>query len=344
MDRPRGHGNRVDRAPHTPRLRERPSPVRSAAEPDGGKPDRERRKARPSSGGPLLLADWGTTSRRAWLIGDGGRVLVSVEDGRGMLSVAPKSWEAAFAELKRVLGGPTPRLSLLAGMAGADRGWRMAPYVPCPAAIDDLVHGLCWVRPGAVAIVPGLSFVSDSAVDLMRGEETQILGAAAAKLVPADCFTCHPGTHTKWIIVRNRRVTGFRTSLTGELFALLKQHSILADRLQDEVVAGPDFDAGVDRGLAVGEPTADLFAVRADALSGVGLIGNGAAYASGLLIGADVRAGLAMSAERTVHVIARRDLAALYVRAIERAGRHAVAVDGGKAVLAGLLRVAELVE
>jgi 2-dehydro-3-deoxygalactonokinase len=293
--------------------------------------------------GPLLAVDWGTTSRRAWLLDGDGAVLVAVEDGCGMLSVAPKSWEAAFAELQRVLGGPTPRLSLLAGMAGADRGWRMAPYAPCPAAIDDLARGLCWVRPGAVAIVPGLSFVSESAADLMRGEETQVLGAVAGKLVPADCFTCHPGTHTKWIVVRDRRVTEFRTAMTGELFALLRQHSILADRLQDEVAAGPDFDAGVERGLAAGEPTADLFAVRADALSGVGRIGNGAAYASGLLIGADVRAGLAMSAERKVHVIARRDLAALYVRAIERAGRSAVAVDGGKAVLAGLRRVAELV-
>lgn len=293
---------------------------------------------------PLLAIDWGTTSRRGWLLGDDGEILASAEDACGMLSIPPGGWDAAFAELKRGLGGAEPRLSLLAGMAGADRGWRMARYLPCPAAIDDLARGLCWVEPGAVAIVPGLSVIGEHSADVMRGEETQILGAVAAGLAPADCFACHPGTHTKWIVVRDGRIIAFRTVMTGELFALLREHSILADRLRDEVMAGPDLDAGVDRGLTTGEANADLFAIRADALSGAARIGNGAAYASGLLIGADVRIGLAMSSDREVHVIGRGDLAALYARAIERSGRAAVKVDGGTAVLAGLLRVAELVE
>lgn len=293
---------------------------------------------------PLLFADWGTTSRRAWLLGGDGAILASVEDARGMLSIPPGGWESAFAELKRALGGAEPRLSLIAGMAGADRGWRDAGYLPCPAAIGELAQGLCWVEPGAVAIAPGLSFIGEDTADVMRGEETQILGAVAAGLAPADCFACHPGTHTKWISVRGGRVTAFRTVMTGELFALLKAHSILAGRLQDEVAAGPDFDAGLERGLATGEAIADLFAIRADALSGAKRIGNGAAYGSGLLIGADVRAGLAMSADQEVHVIGRPGLAALYARAIEASGRRAVAVDGGAAVLAGLMRIAETIE
>jgi 2-dehydro-3-deoxygalactonokinase len=291
---------------------------------------------------PLLLADWGTTSRRAWLLAGDGAILASASDDHGMLSIPPGGWEAALAELKQALGGGEPRLSLIAGMAGADRGWRDAGYLPCPAAIDDLARGLCWVEPGAVAIVPGLSFTGKGTADVMRGEETQILGAVAAGLAPADGFACHPGTHTKWISVRGGKVAEFRTVMTGELFALLKGHSILAGRLQDEVAAGPDFDAGLERGLATGEALADLFAIRADALSGANQIGNGAAYASGLLIGADVRAGLAMSADNEVHVIARPDLAALYARAIEKSGRRAVAVDGGTAVVAGLRRIAEI--
>jgi len=293
--------------------------------------------------GPLLLADWGTTSRRAWLLGGDGAILASIEDNRGMLSVPPGGWEAAFAGLKHALGDVEPRLSLIAGMAGADRGWRDAGYLLCPAAADDLAHGLCWVEPGAVAIVPGLSVAGVGSPDVMRGEETQILGAVAAGLAPPDCFACHPGTHTKWISVRGGRVTAFRTVMTGELFALLKAHSILSDRLRGEVAPGPDFDAGLERGLATGEAIADLFAIRADALGGAGRIGNGAAYASGLLIGADVRAGLAMSAEREVHVIGRPDLTALYARAIESSGRRAVIVDGGTAVVAGLRHIAERV-
>jgi 2-dehydro-3-deoxygalactonokinase len=297
-----------------------------------------------SQPGPLLAIDWGTTSRRAWLLRDDGEILASLADGRGMLSIPQGGWETAFAELKRELGGAEPRLSLVAGMAGADRGWRNAGYLPLPATADDLASGLCWIEPGAVAIVPGLAVTAEGTADVMRGEETQILGALAADLVPANCFACHPGTHTKWVTVDDGRVAAFRTVMTGELFAMLRKHSILADRLVGEVTAGPDFDAGMERGLATGEAIADLFAVRADVLSGAARIGNGAAYASGLLIGADVRIGLAMSDEREVYVIARPDLAALYVRAIERSGRSAVMVDGGSAVVAGLRRIGELVK
>jgi len=293
---------------------------------------------------PFLVADWGTTSRRAWLLGGDGEVLASVEDGRGMLSIPPGGWEPAFAELKGALGGVEPRLSLIAGMAGADRGWRDAGYLPCPAAIDDLARGLCWVEPDTVAIVPGLAVTGDGRADVMRGEETQILGAIAAGLAPPDCVACHPGTHTKWISVHGAKVARFRTVMTGELFALLKAHSILAGQLREEVTPGPDFDAGLDRGLATGEAIPDLFAIRADALSGAGRIGNGAAYASGLLIGADIRAGLTKEPDGEVYVIGRPDLAALYVRAIEGSGRRAVAVDGGTAVVAGLRRIAEIVE
>lgn len=292
---------------------------------------------------PLLVADWGTTSRRAWLLNDDGGVIASVEDTQGTLSIAPDGWEKAFAELKRQLGGGEPRLSLIAGMAGADRGWRDASYLPCPAEIGDLAQSLCWVEPGLVAIVPGLSITSERS-DVMRGEETQLLGAVAAALVPPDCLACHPGTHTKWIIARGSRILEFRTVMTGELFALLRQHSILAGHLMDDVSAGQDFDAGFDRGFKASEPTADLFTIRADALSGARRIGNRAAYVSGLLIGADLRAGLAMAAEEIVYIIGEPRLAELYAHAIEQAGRKPAIIDGRTAVLEGLRRIAERAE
>lgn len=294
--------------------------------------------------GPLLLVDWGSTSRRAWLLDGHGSVVASCQDDRGVLGMARDSWGAAFAELKQRLGAAEPRLSLLAGMAGADRGWREAGYVPCPATLEDLAGALCWVEPGRIGIVPGLSYSDGTSADVMRGEETQLLGAVAAGLAPADCLACLPGTHTKWALVRNARVTAFRTVITGELFALLRNNSMLGDRLRDEVVAGPDFDAGVERGVAGADLTAELFAVRAHALLATGRVGNGAAFASGLLIGADLRAGLRMNESREVHVIGRSDLAALYVAALEQHGCSAVAVDGGAAALAGLTRLAELAE
>ena len=294
--------------------------------------------------GPLLLADWGTTSRRAWLLDAQGKLVSSAEDRRGMSTIEPGGWEAAFAELKRSLGDAEPRLSLLSGMVGSRSGWREAHYLSCPVSLPDLAEELCWVEPGAVAIVPGICIVRDGVADVMRGEETQVLGAVAAGLVPRDCFICLPGTHTKWVAVRDGQVTRFRTVMTGELFALLQASSTLAVQISGPVEAGPDFDAGVDRGLESESLTADIFAVRAHALLDSGRIGNGAAYLSGLLIGADLRAGLALAELRTVAIIARSDLAALYSHAIVRSGRKARAVEGGTAAVAGLKHLAEFAQ
>jgi 2-dehydro-3-deoxygalactonokinase len=299
------------------------------------------RESRLSVSGPLLLVDWGTSSRRAWLLGEGGELLACIEDGLGMRSVPAGGWEEAFADLKQSLGGTAPRRTLIAGMAGADRGWRPAPYLPCPAGIEDLAGGFCRVAP-AIAIVPGLSCAGEQSSDVMRGEETQVLGAVTAGLVPPDCFACLPGTHTKWVAVREGRVTGFRTVITGEMFALLREHGVLSAHLAGEAAPGSDFDNGLRLGLAGREPAAELFRVRSDALLGLGRIGSGASYASGLLIGADVRAGLALGEEREVCVIGRSDLAEFYAAALAREGRAVRKVDGGEAALAGLRHLAEL--
>lgn len=302
------------------------------------------RSDRLSLTGPLLLADWGTTSRRAWLLDARGKVVAAAEDPRGMATIEPGGWEAAFGELKRSLGAAKPRLSLLSGMVGARTGWREAHYLSCPVALPDLVEELCWVEPGAVAIVPGISILRDGFADVMRGEETQVLGAVAAGLIPRDCFICLPGTHTKWVVVRDGQVLQFRTVMTGELFALLRASSTVSAQVAGIVEAGPDFDAGVDCGLESGSVTADIFAVRAHALLDSDRIGNGAAYLSGLLLGADLRVGVAMADDGVVEIVARDDLAALYSRALARAGRKARIVDGGLAAVAGLKRLAELAE
>lgn len=293
---------------------------------------------------PLLLADWGTTSRRAWLVDARGKVIASAQDRRGMTTVEPGGWEAAFGELKGLLGDAEPRLSLLAGMVGSRSGWREAHYLACPVSLSDLVDELCWVEPGAIAIVPGICILREGLADVMRGEETQVLGAVAAGLVPRDCFVCLPGTHTKWIEVREGQVVQFRTVMTGELFAMLQTSGTLATQASGLVDAGPDFDAGVGRGLESGSPTADIFAVRAHALLDTGRIGNGAAYLSGLLIGADLRTGLAIGAHPTVEIIGRSDLAALYSHALARAGRKGRTIEGGMAAVSGLKHLAELAE
>src|SRR3954447_13655974 len=126
----------------------------------------------------FIAVDWGTTNRRAYLIDGSGRRTDEFEDHKGILSVPQGGFPEAIAEIRQRLGD---KPLLLAGMVGSNRGWKEAPYVPCPAGLDDLVHAL--VRPGErEAIVPGVSYVGGGRADVMRGEEVQLLGAVAGGL------------------------------------------------------------------------------------------------------------------------------------------------------------------
>lgn len=285
----------------------------------------------------FIAVDWGTTNRRAYLIGGDGNCAAEFEDGKGVLSVEPGGFPAAVAEIRRRLGD---KPMLLAGMVGSNRGWADSRYVPSPAGIDDLTRALVWPQADS-AIVPGVSLVDGERADVMRGEEVQVLGAVAAGLIAPDCLVCHPGTHNKWIDVRGGRIVGFRTIMTGELFNLLREHSILSDLLSLPVEAGKAFDLGVGRGLE-GDVQAELFAVRARVLLGKAERQEASSFASGLLIGGDVRIGFKAAGPegREVIVMARPELTALYGRAIRSAGGRAVELDGEKCFIAGIREIA----
>jgi 2-dehydro-3-deoxygalactonokinase len=289
----------------------------------------------------FIAVDWGTTNRRAWLIEGGGQVADEMEDGRGVLSVASGEFPAAVSEIRDRLGD---RPLLLAGMAGSTRGWMDAPYVRCPLGLEQLAARLVWAEPGQAAIVPGASIVEGERADIMRGEEVQILGAAAAGTIPADCTVCHPGTHNKWIEVRGGRLERFATVMTGELFGLLKKHSILSEHLQQQVSVGDAFRAGVRRGLSGSVLSAELFSIRAKSLLGKLAAGDAAPYASGLLIGADVASALGTISPGQVIVMGSPKLTALYSAALAEAGREPLEVDGEQAFLAGARKIAELID
>lgn len=286
-----------------------------------------------------IAVDWGTTNRRAYAVDGDGRLGDSFEDALGILAVPQGGFDAEVAEIRRRLGD---RPMLLAGMVGSNRGWREAPYVPCPAGPGDLAEAILWIEPGRVGIVPGVSQSGPAGADVMRGEEVQMLGAVAAGLVPADGLACHPGTHAKWAELAAGRIMAFRTMMTGELFALLKAHSILADELQEEVRADdPSFRDGVAAALRGEELLGQLFQIRARHLLGESE-GGGASYASGLLIGSDMRAGLGPNREGQVALIGEPELCALYAVAIAEAGHETVSVDGGAAFLAGIRLLTEM--
>ncbi|MDQ4086711.1 MAG: 2-dehydro-3-deoxygalactonokinase [Pseudomonadota bacterium] len=286
----------------------------------------------------FIAADWGTTNRRAWRLGPGGTVEEELEDESGILSVPDGGFPAAVAELRARLGDLP---LLMGGMVGSNRGWIEAPYAPCPAGLEEVAGRLQWAEPGRTAIVPGVSFVGDGRADVMRGEEVQLLGAWAEGWLPEGTVVCHPGTHNKWARLEQGRIAAFRTVMTGEIYNLLKERSILADLLRNPVEPGDAFAAGVRHGLNNDDLTAELFAVRARVLLDQARAQDAAAYTSGLLIGSDLRIGLRFAGSAELVVMARPDLTNLFAAALGEAGREARRLDGEACFLAGTRRLAE---
>jgi 2-dehydro-3-deoxygalactonokinase len=287
-----------------------------------------------------IAVDWGTTNRRAYSIDSSGKQTDEFEDGKGVLSVPDGGFPDAVAEIRQRLGD---KPLLLAGMVGSNRGWKEAPYVPCPAGIDEIAAKLVWATDRE-AIVPGVSYIGDGRADVMRGEEVQLLGAVAAGLVGPDALVCHPGTHNKWALLRRGNIHDFRTVMTGELFSLLKEHSILADLLKGEVAVNDAFREAARRALFNDALPADLFAVRARVLLGQAKKEDAASWTSGLLIGSDVRIGLSTPNGAEIHVIGRPELTRLYAGAIEQANRPSIELDGEQCFLAGIHEIAKRID
>lgn len=278
----------------------------------------------------LIAVDWGTTNRRVFIL-ENGEVRHTERDAGGVLAV--RDFAADVAGLRERFGDAP---MLLAGMIGSTIGWREAPYVPAPAGADELAGALLVVDP-ATAIVPGAS--TREPPDVMRGEEVQLVGAVAAGLAPADALLVQPGTHCKWATMAAGRITGFTTAMTGELFAMLREHSLLAPQLRDDVVLGPSFLEGVEQGSRR-DLAASLFGIRAAKLLGARDDAEAASYASGLLIGSDVAARLAESEHREAFVLADPALGGLYAAAIEACGGRAHVVDSHASFVAGILEIA----
>ena len=280
----------------------------------------------------FIAVDWGTTNRRAYRIDANGKCAAQFEDSNGVLAIEPGRFQAAANDVRERLGDLP---LLLAGMVGSTRGWVEAPYVPCPAGLEDLAVGLHWIEPGRTAIVPGLSLNAPGHSDVMRGEEIQLFGAIDSALIPPTTLVGHPGTHNKWITVDGGKISGFRTVMTGEMFNLLRSQGILAEFLSRGVTLGEAFRDGVRRGLERPVLTADLFSIRARVLLGSLAIEDASAYTSGLLIGLDIAVGLDLIEGSDLIIMGRPELTDLYAAAAVEAGSSCRVVDGADAFLAG---------
>jgi 2-dehydro-3-deoxygalactonokinase len=227
----------------------------------------------------------------------------------------------------------------MSGMVGSRQGWAEAPYLACPASAEQLAGALLEV-PGAagVWIAPGISCQApDGRHDVIRGEEVQIFGARAERARGRQVF-CLPGTHSKWASVEDGRIDWFATSMTGEVYSVLADHSILG-RLMDG--AGQDdadsFRQGLALAAAPGGLLNHLFAVRAQGLFGAVPEAGPRSYLSGILIGHEVRAMCAIARpEGPVTLIGRPDLSRLYAQAIGLSGPSTQIVTSEDATLKGL--------
>ena len=291
---------------------------------------------------PLLIGlDWGTTSCRAYLIGaDGVRAR---NEGPGILRVEAGAFGPWFDTMVGewiATHGVLP--IILSGMIGSRQGWKEAPYVQCPAGADDIVQALARIdHDGLVlSLVPGLSTENDGMPDVMRGEETQILGALARSGKDQGLFLL-PGTHSKWAEVRGDRIVSFRTFMTGEVFGVLKQHTILGRLMREGVFDAASFARGVREGAALGSAGALLnriFATRSYGLMGKLPDSALSDYLSGLLIGAEI-AEATRQTKSMVTIIASVALAQRYTDALKLLG-HDNTVAPEDCVAAGHRQIA----
>ncbi|MGI9500085.1 MAG: 2-dehydro-3-deoxygalactonokinase [Geminicoccaceae bacterium] len=277
----------------------------------------------------LIGVDWGTSSCRAYLMNAEGRILEAVSTDKGILQIEG----GAFAETLAELIGAWRRSGLpviLSGMIGSRQGWIEAPYVTIPATFDEIAQAL--VRhpdDGDIYIAPGLAQdLPGQAPDVMRGEETQIIGAVGE--ASGRQLLVMPGTHSKWVLIDDRKVIWFATFMTGELFAVLKNHSILgrlmtiSDGEQDQGA----FEKGLDAAKTLpGGLLQHLFSARTlglfERLPEDGI----AAYLSGLLVGHELEEALGNLESRSdlplVTVIGASALAHRYVDALGHSGLQA---------------------
>jgi 2-dehydro-3-deoxygalactonokinase len=283
--------------------------------------------------------DWGTSSLRAARFDERGAVLEERAFARGILTVPKGGFAAVFDECFGDWMSLAGTRCLISGMAGSQQGWIEAPYCACPANLDDVAAHLAWVEPGRIAIVPGLSCEHSGVPDVMRGEETQVFGALRLLGIDSGTFVM-PGTHSKWIRVEGGRIESFATLMTGEFYALLRQHSILASTLpaDDAELVEAAFDAGLAHASRSAGLLQSAFSVRTLSLFDRLALNERPSYLSGLVIGEELRTRALQGGEEVV-VIGVDALTRRYARALAQRDVRVRSV-GAQATWNGLFAIA----
>lgn len=289
------------------------------------------------------MVDWGTSSFRGWLMSANGETLAESRSGEGMLHCVAAGFAPVLRDHLARLGAAEGTPVLICGMAGARQGWVEAPYLKTPTRLDALHEGAIRIdAAGDIRILPGIAQARPDQPDVMRGEETQLLGVTESDFTGLVCI---PGTHSKWITIEAGHIVEFSTYMTGELFSVISQHSILShaiDATDQGALDGEPFREGLSRALAAPTGlTASLFRLRASQLLGFEQRADGAARLSGLLIGTEIADAVHRHESlQSVRLIAAGALGRLYATALTMQGLDVTTVDAEQASRVGLYKAA----
>jgi 2-dehydro-3-deoxygalactonokinase len=299
----------------------------------------------------FLACDWGTTNLRAWVVGDDGRALSRREFAElGVSRLQPGEAATRFVEQVRPAMQAENLPAILCGMAGSTLGWAVVPYEDAPVGLERLASRLTRVEAAgpAVRIVPGVKAQGVAgAPEVMRGEETQALGWVAddAARRRGRRVLCHPGTHAKWIIVEDGEIRRFVTAMTGELYDVLRRHSVL--KAESGPVDAAAFTLGLESAGEGDGLSTRLFTVRTRVVADGLDPRSAASYLSGLLIGSEVASAprlLGLTETAPVALVGDPALCALYETALTRRGHALTRHDGDEAALSGLSALHRLAE
>ncbi len=293
-----------------------------------------------------ILIDWGTSSFRLWCLTASGEIAEENLSGQGMKFLDSNDYETILEAILSDYGVPLNVPVLICGMAGAKQGWKDAGYLDTPCTLNDIAHNACRVETQCerdVRILPGLAQRDTDRPDVMRGEETLLLGAALNE--QNHSLYCLPGTHSKWVFLENGQVSAFSTFMTGELFELLSEHSTLKSVLAGEEA---NFDkqaflSGLDAIFkAPDDLTQALFKLRASSL--LWSSENSASRSSrlsGLLIGAEI-ASMHQKIDATVGLVANGVLGKMYMFAFDHLEITSDLIDSKHLALTGLSHAAQI--
>ena len=289
-----------------------------------------------------IAIDWGSSKFRAYLLDNDDQVLATIEADEGVKKHYTGNYSIILEQLlqpwqQEIIAQQLP--IFMAGMVGSNLGWHETPYLPCPLNLEELAAQLYafvspWQTP--IYIVPGVKVDQQMAVDVMRGEETLLLGAH--QLLPSTAY-CLPGTHNKWAVLKKNQLYSFTTTLTGELYAVLKDYSLLGFDLPKQQDNQQWFIQGVKEISRDSDIIMHLFKVRAKRLLKQLPDTAAMSYLSGLLIGSEINT---MQKRMPMHqhaisiVATTETVAARYQTAFQLLDIPTQLVDGEQAFIRGM--------